>query len=314
MPLGYAALANALEGDAEFCRRFFANLTMLGYAGARLPDDLYDRLQALAVRTTGSRVPFVSYYGATEGAPLIMMTYWNTEKTGYLGLPVPGMEIKMVPFDGTRYELRMRAASVTPGYHKRADLTAAAFDEEGFCRLGDLATFADPEDVDEGLMFAGRLSEEFKLLTGTFVPASELRVGAIGAASPLILDAVVTGHDRDYVGLLVWLDIAAARNLVGDTEATAQQLVAAPSIRDAVRAGLARWNARQGGSSSRTIARALLLTEPPSVDAGEITDKAYVNQRAVLDRRQAEVGRLYADVPADDVIVIDRANVAELVA
>lgn len=302
-PAGYAALLTALEQDAELCARFFANLQILGYGGARLPDDLYERLQALAVRTCGFRIPFASYYGTTEVAPLSTTTHWATDRTGYIGLPLPGVELKLVPFGDGKYELRQRSVTMMPGYYGRPDLTAEAFDEEGFYRLGDLASFADPDDINEGLMFAGRLAEEFKLLTGTFVPVSTVRVGATAAASPLLLDAVVTGQDQPVVGLMVWLNIEQARMVAGTDQAGAAELAADAKVRAALTAAIARWNAAQQGASSRTIARMLILSEPPQIDAGEITDKGYINQRAVLDRRADDVARLHAAVPDGDIMV-----------
>lgn len=302
VPAGYAALATALEQDDALARSFFKDLGLLAYGGATLPDSLYQRMQALAVRHTGHRLVFVTGWGSTETAPTATSTYWNTERVGLIGLPFPGVELKLVPA-GPKYELRLRGVIVTPGYHGRPDLTEAAFDEEGFYRIGDAGTFVDPDDPSQGLVFAGRVVEDFKLTSGTFVHVGTLRVAAIAAASPVIQDALVAGQDREYVGLLAWINLEACRALAGRSGATVDELVADPKVIECVRAGLARHNAANPGSSQR-IARVLLMTEPPSIDGNELTDKGYINQRAALERRDARVRRLYADPPAPDVIVV----------
>jgi len=208
-----------------------------------------------------------------------------------------------VPAD-EKLEMRVRGPNVTPGYWKRPDLTAACFDEEGFYRTGDAALFADPADPGRGIVFDGRIGENFKLLSGTWVNVGALRVAAIAAAAPVIEDAVVAGHDRDEIGLLVFPNLAGCRSLCPDLPADAPvaDLVAAPAVRAALAAGLARHNAACGGASSMRIPRALFLTEPPSIDANEITDKGYINQRAVLTRRARWVERLYAE-PRDPAVV-----------
>jgi feruloyl-CoA synthase len=305
-PSGYAALAAALEKDDALCRHFFSQLTLLTYGGARLPDDLYERMQALAVKTTGERIVFYTGWGSTETAPTSTGTYWETERVGLIGLPFPGVDLKMVPTGDAGsglYELRLRGPNVTPGYHAQPELTQAAFDDEGFYCIGDAGSFVDPADPVQGLLFAGRVTEEFKLTTGTFVHVGELRTDAIAACSPVLLDALVTGQDRPFVGLLAWPALAACRQLAGLPDATFEQLIAHPAVRAHVARGLAAHNATTQGASSRRIERVLLLAEPPSIDGHELTDKGYINQRAGLQRRAAWVERLYADLPADDVIV-----------
>ncbi|HMN81126.1 MAG TPA: AMP-binding protein [Burkholderiaceae bacterium] len=302
VPAGYAALATALEQDEALARSFFKDLGLLAYGGATLPDSLYQRMQALAVRHTGHRLVFITGWGSTETAPTATSTYWNTERVGLIGLPFPGVELKLVPA-GPKYELRLRGVIVTPGYHGRPDLTEAAFDEEGFYRIGDAGTFVDPDDPSQGLVFAGRVVEDFKLTSGTFVHVGTLRVAAIAAASPVIQDALVAGQDREYVGLLAWINLEACRALAGRPDAGVAELVADPRVIECVRGGLARHNEANPGSSLR-ITRALLMTEPPSIDGNELTDKGYINQRAALERRDALVRRLYADPPAPDVIVV----------
>lgn len=304
VPAGYAALAAAMEQDDALCRSFFKNLTLMAYGGARLPDDLYERMQALAVRATGERIVFYTGWGSTETAPTSTGTYWDTERVGLIGLPFPGVELKMVPTGGDKYELRLRGINVMPGYFGQPELTKKAFDDEGFYCIGDVGAFVDPVDPTQGLVFAGRLAEEFKLTTGTFVHVGELRTSAIAAATPVLLDALVTGQDRPFVGLLAWPNLHACRQLIAEPDASYERVVAHPAVRACVQQGLEAHNAATGGGSSLRIARALLMTEPPSIDGNELTDKGYINQRAGLQRRAALVERLYAAVPGDDVIVM----------
>jgi len=302
-PVGYAVLAAAMEKDDALCRSFFKNLSIVAYGGARLPDDLYDRVQALAVRATGERMGFYTGWGSTGTGPTSTGTYWDTERVGLIGLPFPGVELKLVPA-GPKYELRLRGINVTPGYYRQPELTEAAFDDEGFYCIGDAGVFVDPDDPAQGLIFAGRVVEDFKLFTGTFVQVGPLRTDAIAAASPVVHDALVAGQDRAYVGLLAWPNLHACRQLIGNAEATFEDVVKHPAVIDCLRKGLEAHNAAANGASSLRIARAMLMAEPPSIDGNELTDKGYINQRAGLDRRAALVERLYADPPADDVIVL----------
>ncbi len=302
VPAGYAALAAALEKDDALAQSFFRQLTALSYGGATLPDDLYDRMQALAIKHTGQRLVFFTGWGSTETAPTATATYWETERVGLIGLPFPGVELKMVPAGG-KYELRLRGVIVTPGYYKRPDLTAQMFDEEGFYKIGDAGDFVDPNDPSQGLVFKGRVVEDFKLMSGTFVHVGSLRVAAIAAASPAIQDAVVTGQDKAFIGLLAWPNVLACRQIAGDASATPEALIRHPKVIETVRAGLARYNKENPGSSTQ-IKRVVLMAEPPSIDGNELTDKGYINQRATLERRAALVDKLYADPPGPDVIVI----------
>ena len=295
VPSGYAMLATALEKDDELARKFFSNLKSLAYGGATLPDDLYRRMEALAVKHTGWRIPFVSGWGSTETAPTATAVHWAAERVGLIGLPFPGVQLKMVPTGAPgRYELRVKSIIVTPGYHKQPDLTAQMFDEEGFYRIGDAGRFVDPEDPSQGLEFDGRVVEDFKLSSGTFVLVGTLRTAAIAAATPVLQDAVVCGEGRDWVGLLGFPNIAACRNIAGDGEArlAIPELVAHPAVVQTLQAGLARMNAGGRGSSMR-VKRAILMAEPPSVDGHEITDKGYINQSATRTRRKRLVDKLY---------------------
>lgn len=304
VPAGYAALAAAMEKDDALCRSFFKNLGLMAYGGARLPDDLYERMQALAVRATGQRIVFYTGWGSTETAPTSTGTYWDTERVGLIGLPFPGVELKMVPV-GSKYELRLRGVNVTPGYFGRPDLTKAAFDEEGFYCIGDAGVFVDPEDPPQGIIFAGRVVEDFKLTTGTFVHVGSLRTDAIAAATPVVQDALVTGQDRPFVGLLAWPNLHACRQIVGNADASYEEVVKYPEVLACLKHGLEAHNRSTEGASSMRIARVMLMTEPASIDGNELTDKGYINQRAGLERRAALVERLYADHPGEDVIILN---------
>ena len=302
VPAGYAALAAAMEKDDALCRSFFKNLSVMAYGGARLPDDLYDRMQALAVKTTGERIVFYTGWGSTETAPTSTGTYWDTERVGLIGLPFPGVELKMVPC-GSKYELRLRGINVTPGYFGQPELTKKMFDEEGFYCIGDAGIFVDDKDPLQGIIFAGRVVEDFKLTTGTFVHVGSLRTDAIAAATPAVHDALVAGLDRAFIGLLAWPNLHACRQIVGNPDATFEQVVKHPDVIACLRHGLEAHNAAATGSSMR-IARVMLMVEPPSIDGNELTDKGYINQRAGLERRAALVERLYAANPDSDVIIL----------
>ncbi|MFZ2157790.1 MAG: AMP-binding protein [Bradyrhizobium sp.] len=304
VPAGYAALAAAMEKDDALCRSFFRNLGLMAYGGARLPDDIYDRMQALAVRAIGERLVFYTGWGSTETAPTSTGTYWNTERVGLIGLPFPGVELKMVPV-GAKYELRLRGVNVTPGYFGRPDLTEAAFDEEGFYCIGDAGVFVDPNDPLQGIIFAGRVVEDFKLTTGTFVHVGSLRTDAIAAATPVVQDALVTGQDRPFVGLLAWPNLHACRQITGNAEASYEDVVRHPEVIACLKRGLEAHNKSTEGASSMRVARAMLMVEPASIDGNELTDKGYINQRAGLERRAALVERLYADPPGEDVIILN---------
>lgn len=297
VPRGYAMLLPHLEADAALRDRFFAKMDLLFYSGAALPHDLWARLEALSIEARGAIVPITSSWGATETAPAATSAHFPIEQAGNIGIPLPGTEVRFVP-SGSKFEIRVRGPQVMPGYYREPELTRDAFDAEGFYRIGDAGRLADPERPERGIIFDGRIAEDFKLLTGTWVSTGKVRIAAIDAASPLIQDAVVAGHDRDEIGLLVFLNpsaCAAFRQAHGLADAGAPADDAA--IREHVRAGLAAYN-RSHPASSERIARALLLTEPPSIDDNEITDKGYINQRTVLERRSDLVAELFSDSSA----------------
>jgi feruloyl-CoA synthase len=304
VPAGYAALLPHLERDETFARAFFSDLRLIFYAGAALPQDLWERLEAASVRVTGHRVPMSSSWGTTETAPLATAAHFPLDRAGNVGVPVPGVEMKLVP-SGNKLEIRVRGPNITPGYWKRSDLTAAAFDEEGFYSPGDAVRFCDAHDCQQGVMFDGRLAEDFKLTTGTWVHVGGLRIGALAACSPVLQDAIVAGADRASIALLCWLNAAGCQKLIGeDAPSALPEFARHPVIREHVRRALIQWNAAHSGSSER-IARVLLLSDTPSIDANEITDKGYINQRLALERRATDVARLYAHAPDPDVIRVD---------
>ncbi len=302
VPAAFAMLVPELERDDELAEKFFKNLKSMSYGGAALAQDVYDRIQEVAIRHTGHRIPFLTGYGATETAPVVTSVNWATERMGLLGLPLPGIELKLVPV-GEKYEVRARGPSITPGYHKRDDLTDAAFDEEGFYSLGDAAKFVDPEDPVQGLVFDGRVAEDFKLDTGTWVNAGRMRVQAVEASGGLMQDALVAGLDREYIGILGFANVAACRNLMGEADATPEDIIKDARVLEQITVGLSGHNEHNPGSSTR-VKRALLMAEPPNMDAGELTDKGYVNQSTSLSRRKDLVEKLYANPPGNDIIVL----------
>lgn len=307
VPRGYEALLPFLESDEQLRANFFSRLKVIQYAGAALPANLWERLERVSVLATGRRAPMTSGWGATETAPQVTLVHFEPARSSVIGLPTPGNELKLVPTaHAGKYELRVKGPNVMPGYWRREELTAAAFDDEGFYRMGDAGRFADEADPAKGIEFAGRVAEEFKLTSGTWVQTGALRIKAIAALAPVAQDVVVAGHDRDDIRFLIFPNLAGCRGLcpeLGDA-ASLDELLADARVRERVRAGLAQLKA-EGGGSSTYATRALFLTEPASIDAGEITDKGYVNQRAVLERRADFVEQLYAASLPEAVITLE---------
>jgi feruloyl-CoA synthase len=269
-----------LEQDEGAARDVFERMEGLFYAGAALPQSLWQRLEAVAAKVRQRPVWFTSAWGSTETAPAATEVHWPIDKAGCIGLPLPGVELKFVP-NGGKLEMRVRGAGVFPGYRNAPDLTAKAFDEEGFYLIGDAGKLVDPNDPSLGVAFDGRVAEDFKLTSGTWVSVGTLRLKVVSAMAPHVADVVITGHDREEIGLLVFPTPQAKGLPAGE-------------LRAHVQAALQKIKA-EGGGSSQTPTRALLQDEPPSADAGEITDKGYINQRAVLARRGADVQALYAE-------------------
>jgi feruloyl-CoA synthase len=296
VPAGYALLAPALENDPELAQRFFSRLRFMFYAAAALPDALAVRLRRLAREHADHDVPLTSSWGTTETAPCATSMHFLGAPTGCIGVPIPGCSVKLAPV-GDRLEIRVKGPNVTPGYFRAPELTEAAFDEDGFYRSGDAVKLIDESDPNQGMLFDGRIAENFKLLTGTFVAVGALRTRLISAAG-VLSDAVICGHDGEYVAAMAWVNQAEARKL---TAATADIALDDSRLREHLAQALRTLN--QGAGSASRIERLLLLDEPPSLDAGEVTDKGYLNQRRTLERRAGEVARLYADPPDAAVIV-----------
>jgi feruloyl-CoA synthase len=306
VPRAYDMLVGALRADAALRERFFSRLELISYAGAALPQHVWQSFQTLAEQTLGRTVVQNSSWGLTETAPTATTCHTEPERAGIIGLPVASCELKLVP-NGDKLEARVRGPNVTPGYWRDPALTARFFDDEGFFKTGDALRFLDPERPECGLLFDGRVGEDFKLSTATWVNVGALRLDAIAALSPVAQDVVVAGHDRDELGLLIFPNLDACRRLCGELPSNAAPALVLehPSVRARVGAGLAALE-RDSGGSSRCARRALLMSEPPSIDAGEITDKGYINQRAVLLRRAALVETLY-QAPLDSRVIVPAA-------
>jgi feruloyl-CoA synthase len=284
VPRGYDLLLPLLESDPQLHRSFFSSLDALFYAGAALPQNLYDRLQALVPAERRGRTCMLSGWGSTETAPLASIVHFAIDRPAVVGNPAPGIELKLVP-SGSKLEVRVRGPNVTPGYFRNSELTRTAFDDEAFYKIGDAMRLVDDGDPARGLAFDGRVAEDFKLQSGTWVHAGSVRVRLIAACDPLVQDAVIIGHDRTEVGALVWVS-PAARAIGLDEDGVVARL----------RAALTSLRAEASGSSTAP-SRLLVLDQPPSIDHGEITDKGYVNQRAVLERRAHLVEKLHAGAP-----------------
>ena len=300
-PRGFDMLLPFLENDEALRESVFRRLDLLFYAGAVLPESLWSRLEAVSILARGERMRIVSSWGSTETTCTATCGHYAIERTGVIGIPAPGVEIMLTP-SAAKMELRVRGTVVTPGYWKRPDLTAAAFDAEGFYKIGDAGRMDDPDDPSRGIVFDGRVAEDFKLLSGTWVHCGQVRVGTIAAASPVVQDAVVTGRDRTSIGLLVFLNAIAARSIAGDASLSLAELANNDRVRAHVARGLWAYNEDHGSSSTR-IARFMLMPDLPSIDRGEITDKGYINQRAASEQRGDLIDRLYADPRAADVLL-----------
>ena len=298
VPAGFALLAPRLEQDRELAATFFSRLRFMFYAAAALPEALWQRLSDVAADVADRPIPLTASWGCTESAPGATTAHFSTARCGCIGVPLPGVTVKLVP-QGDKREIRLAGPNVTPGYHGDPDATAAAFDDEGFYRTGDAVRPVDPEDSDQGLLFDGRLAEDFKLATGTWVAVGKLRTTLVSEAGGVLRDAVIAGQDRDYAAALAWIDQPEARRLC-DADADTEVALDDERLNQHLAACLKRLNG-DAGSASR-IERLILLEAPPDLDAGEITDKGYINQRAVLERRNDAVQRLFATAPAPGVI------------
>ena len=280
VPRGFDMLVAKLEQDEELAASFFRDLDLVFYAAAALSQPTWERLEAVSRKARGSKVTMVSAWGSTETSPLVTQVHFEIDRAGVIGLPAPGCELAFVPSGGAgqKLEMRVKGPNVSPGYWTAGGgIEPSARDERGFYPMGDAGRLDDDAHPEKGVVFDGRTAENFKLTSGTWVHVGELRIAAVGACAPLVADAVVTGHDRDDIGLLLFPSVEGARH---------------PELAAELQRRLAAFNANRSGSST-CVARALVLEEAASIDAGEITDKGYINQRAVLDRRAALVDALY---------------------
>jgi feruloyl-CoA synthase len=303
VPKGYEALLPFFRADAALRENFFSRLKVLWFAGAGLAQHVFDEWKDMAHRTCGEQILFLTGLGSTETAPYAFGRMWDTENSSNVGLPPPGLDVKLVPLADGKYEARLKGANITPGYWREDKLTADAYDEDGFYKLGDALRFDDPALPEKGLLFEGRIAEDFKLATGTWVSVGPLRVSFIAHCAPYVRDVVIAGADRDFISVLVFPDLDACRRLAPDLpkDASAADIVAHDGVRREFRFLLDSLAKTATGSSNR-IVRAILLDTPPSLDVGEATDKGSINQRMVLKHRAALVDELYADKPSDRVI------------
>jgi feruloyl-CoA synthase len=294
VPVGYALLVPRLKADPALAKRFFRRLRVVFFAGAALPQQVWEELLGLAEAAADHPVAVTTSWGTTETAPAATSAHFPSGRSDCIGVPLPGVEIKLVP-DGGKREIRVRGPNVTPGYHARPDLTAAAFDDEGFYRTGDAAELIDPTQPERGLRFAGRIAEDFKLATGTWVNVAAVKSALLSACGGVLQDCVIAGHDRDYIAALAWVNPTAAAQAAGRGHPAGSQgpaLLDDPRLRAYLAESLAALN--QSARTSRRVERLMLLADPPDLDAGEITDKGYINQRACLTRRAAGVAAIYS--------------------
>src|SRR5882757_4820087 len=303
VPKGYESLLPYLRDDGALRKKFFARLHAMFFSGAALSAFVWNSLDELSVRETGYRVPMLTGLGATETAPFFMSVNPLTSRSGHVGLPVLGNDAKLVPNNG-KLEVRAKGPNVMPGYWRQPDMTAKAFDEEGFYKMGDALKLAVSDDFHAGFDFDGRIAEDFKLASGTWVSVGPLRARFVGTCAPLVRDVVIAGINRDEISALVVLDLDGCRLInpalpSGDLAATASD----PLIRAAFRERLTKFLAIATGSSTR-VARAILLDMPLSIDRGEVTDKGSINQRAVLEHRAHLIETLYSPAPAAHVITL----------
>jgi feruloyl-CoA synthase len=303
VPKGFEELLPWLRREPQLREKFFSGLKAMLYAGAGMSQHIWTGLEEVARDTCGERVMILTGLGSTETAPAALYGNWDTRQSGVVGLPLPGLEVKLVP-NGGKLEVRFRGPSITPGYWRQEDLTRAAFDEEGFYKIGDAVKFADADDPQQGLIFDGRVAEDFKLASATWVDVAGLRAKLILRGAPLVQDVVITGHDRDFIGAMIFPHVNACREKCPDLPAGAgvAQVLGHAAVRGHFTGVLKALAAESTGSSNR-ILRALLLESPPSIDKGEITDKGSINQRAVLGCRADLVEALYAETPGPAILL-----------
>lgn len=299
VPAAWAAIATELENDRALAERFFEKLLVMAYGGAAMGQDIYERIQKVAVDVTGERISLSAGYGSTETAPTTANVHWPSSVMGLIGLPLPGCIMKLAPV-GDKYECRIKGPNITPGYYRNPEKTAEAFDEEGFYKLGDAVKFKDPDNPEAGLAFDGRIAEEFKLQNGSWVSAGAVRIGAVSATDGALSDAVICGLNEPCIGILGFLNQNFCQRLVGEA-LDLPELARHPIVIAAVTDGLKRYNAQNPNATAR-IATCLIQTDMPGTDSGEITEKGYINQAKAQTLRKAGVARLFASEPDPDII------------
>ncbi len=304
MPRGYDLLLGYFRDDTKLRENFFSRLKFMFYAGAALAQPLWDGYRKLMMETCGERVLMATGLGATETSPMALQCTWDSDRAGAIGIPMPGVEAKVVAM-GDKLEIRVKGPNVTPGYWRDPELTRLAFDAEGYYRFGDAVRFVDELDINKGLLFDGRLAEDFKLASGTFVNVGPLRSRIIHWFAPYVIDAVITGHDRNFLGMMIVPNLESCRALAMDlpAKATSAEILRHAGVRAKFSELLETFAAQATGNSNR-VERLVLLEEPPSLDAGEITDKGSLNQRVIIERRAELVNRIHSDPPPAFVLRI----------
>jgi feruloyl-CoA synthase len=303
VPRGYEALADVLDEDAELRGTFFRRLKMMWYAGAALSGPVFEHMRRLAIRQCGEEIMMTSGLGSTETAPSATFANWHSHVSGNIGVPLPGVEIKLVPA-GAKLEIRLRGPSITPGYLHRDDLTRAAFDEDGYYKMGDSVKPLDPHDFSQGFLFDGRIGEDFKQSSGTWVSVGPLRIALLAQLQPVVRDLVICGQDQLYLAILMIPDVAAARSIARLAPALPDaEVLAHPAVRAYVLERLEAFASANPGGSTH-VKRAIFLDRPPSIDAGEITDKGSLNNAVIRDQRRDFVEHLYTSLDHPSVIAI----------
>ena len=304
MPRGYDLLLECFRDDAKLRENFFSQLKFMFYAGAALSQPLWDAYRKLMMDVCGERILMATGLGATETSPMALQCTWDSERAGAIGIPMPGVEAKVVP-SGDKMEIRVKGPNVTPGYWRDPELTRQAFDEEGYYKFGDAVQFVDSNDVNKGLLFDGRFAEDFKLSSGTFVNVGPLRNRIIHWFAPYVIDVVITGHNRNFLGMMLVPNLEACRRLAVGLPfgAAATEVLRHDSVTRKFASLLESFAVQATGNSNR-VERALLLEEPPALDAGEVTDKGSLNQRAILERRDGLVEEIYAQRPPKRVFCL----------
>ncbi|MBL6864174.1 MAG: feruloyl-CoA synthase [Rhodospirillales bacterium] len=302
VPRGFDMLLPYFETDNRLRETFFRNLDVIFYAAAALTQSTWDKLEALSRQTIGEQVMMLSGWGATETAPDCTQVYWPISKAGVIGIPIPSTKLKLTPNEG-KLEIKVKGPNVTPGYWKQPELTKRAFDEEGYYRIGDAVRFEDIEKPEKGIIFDGRVAENFKLSSGTWVSVGNIRTDILAKIDRVAQDIVIAGHDRQEIGILIFPNINSCKKLCRpiSEETSNEEILRHKNVINELLVGLNDYNLKNK-STSRKVARALFLVDPPDIDSNEITDKGYINQRAVLEGRSNYVSKLF-DSGVDIIIL-----------